>query len=75
MLLLIGKDDCSYCNEIKDMLNTKNIEYKYADQRNVKSEMLNFFKTKQTFYPYIIDIKEFQTFEDMKLHILWDEKK
>ena len=69
MLLVIGKEDCSYCNEIKAILNTKNIEYKYADQRNVKSEMLNFFKTKQTFYPYIIDIKEFSNFEDMKLNI------
>ena len=66
MLLLIGKDDCSYCNEIKAILHTKNVEYKYADQRNIKSEMLNFFKTKQTFYPYMIDIKEFKTFEDMK---------
>ena len=69
MLLLIGKDDCSYCNEIEAILNNKNVDYKYADQRNVKSEMLNFFKTKQTFYPYIIDIKEFKTFEDMKLNI------
>ena len=69
MLLIIGKDECRYCDEIKKLLNEKNIEFKYSDQKNIKSEMLNFFKTKQKFYPYMIDIKEFDSFEQMKLNI------
>lgn len=69
MILLIGKNDCKYCDEIKKLLNEKNIDFKYSDQKNIKSEMLDFFKTRQKFYPYMIDIKEFESFEQMKLNI------
>jgi hypothetical protein len=69
MILLIGKDDCRYCDEIKQILNEKHIAYTYSDQKRINSEMLNFFRTKQKFYPYMIDIKEFETFEQMKFNI------
>lgn len=66
MLLVIGKDDCNNCKKINTILNNKKIHYQYADHKTVRPDMINFFKSKQTFYPYIIDIKEYQTFEDMK---------
>ncbi|MBU0479074.1 glutaredoxin family protein [bacterium] len=34
-VLLIGKGGCGKCNQAKDMLKKKNIEYKYLDVNTV----------------------------------------
>jgi len=34
-VLLIGKEGCGKCNQVKDMLKKRNIEYKYLDVNTV----------------------------------------
>lgn len=71
MILVIGKENCSSCEEVKNYLDTNNIEYRYKqletlsdeDQKRLKTEAI---QNKILSFPLIIQDGEYITFSTLK---------
>jgi len=45
MFLVIGKDDCSYCAKVKELLKSKSEMFVYKNLSDIDSEEKNYLKT------------------------------
>lgn len=70
MILVIGTEDCSRCDMVKEILNNKNIDYNYKliseFTEDEKSNLLNMAKeAKQNSFPLILRDEKIITLQEV----------
>jgi glutaredoxin len=59
MYLLIGKNNCKYCSDLKNELDRKNIPYTYLNQKNCNADILEAcVNANVKFYPFVLKIQQ-----------------
>lgn len=69
MYIIIGKEGCKQCEEIKHILSLKHIPYHYTDKNTIDYSTHQYLKSYFPTYPMILKAEwQFINFKDMKEH-------
>ena len=64
--LIIGKNNCKYCSDLKNELDKKNIPYTYLNQKNCNGDILDHcINTGVTFYPFVLKIQQADNIDNL----------
>ena len=64
MYVLIGKEKCTQCNILKNLLDEKGIQYNYVDVSKIPHELLTYLRMYSSTYPIVSGVKHFSTFNE-----------
>lgn len=66
MYLLIGKNNCKYCSDLKNELDRKNIPYTYLNQKNCNADILEAcVNANVKFYPFVLKIQQADSIDEL----------
>jgi glutaredoxin len=66
MYLLIGKQKCIQCDELKNLLDEKGIQYNYSDMTEMRNKTMAYLRMYCNSFPIIPNINQsFSNFEEI----------
>jgi hypothetical protein len=68
MYIIIGKEGCSQCEELKELFKAYCVPHMYTDRSNIDTETHTYLKAYFPTYPMVLEAKWFRNFKDMKRH-------
>ena len=63
--LIVGKEGCSQCDVLKNVLHVKNIPFHYVMNTELSDNVINILKMFYKTYPMVLEINEFPHFQGM----------
>jgi glutaredoxin len=71
MYVIIGKQKCIQCDELKNLLDKKGIQYDYLDMTEMPHKMMTYLRMICNSFPTVPNINHsFSNFEDILTHFL-----
>ena len=69
MYVIIGKQKCIQCDELKNLLDEKGIQYNYIDMTEMPHKTMTYLRMYCNSFPIVLNINHlFSNFEDVSTH-------
>jgi len=69
MYVIAGKQNCSQCDELKNLLDEKGIEYNYLDMNEMPNKTMTYLGMYFNSFPIVLNINQsFSNFEETLTH-------
>ena len=68
MYIIIGKEWCSQCEELKEIFKAYCVPHMYTDRSSIDEKTHTYLKAYFPTYPMVLEAKWFRNFKDMKRH-------
>ena len=63
--LVIGKEGCTQCDVLKNILYVKNVPFHYVMNTELSASVIDILKGSYKTYPMVVEIKQFPHFQGM----------
>ena len=68
MYVIIGKQKCIQCDELKNLLDEKGIQYNYLDMTEMPHKTMTYLRMYCNSFPIVLGVKKFSTFNETQEH-------
>ena len=69
MYVIIGKQKCIQCDELKNLLDEKGIQYNYLDMTEIPNKTMTYLRMYWNSFPIVLNIiHSFSNFEETLPH-------
>ena len=69
MYVIIGKQKCIQCDELKNLLDEKGVQYDYLDMTEMPNKTMIYLRTYCNSFPIVLNINHsFSNFEETLTH-------
>ena len=69
MYVIIGKQKCIQCDELKNLLDEKEIQYNYIDMTEMPHKTMTYLRMYCNSFPIVLNINHsFSNFEEILTH-------
>ena len=70
MYVIIGKQNCNQCEELKNLLDEKGIQYNYLDMTEMPRKTMTYLRMYCNSFPIVLNINHsFSNFEETLTHV------
>ena len=59
MYVIVGKQNCIQCDEFKNLLDEKGIQYKYLDIKEMPKETMTYLRMHWNSFPIVLNLNHF----------------
>ena len=70
MYVIIGKQNCNQCDELKNLLDEKEIQYNNLDMTEISNKTMTYLRMYCNSFPIVLNINHsFSNFEETLTHV------